>query len=129
MGDRMAQLTFSLLNIFDKGTVVCTAPTGGGGAGTGQGQFLAAITHQGDRGRVPLIGPAKGGFMNLIVSFDLHVNLRHSLSPYCRWSRPVKTGERQRVSLILANPGTHCVIVLRSSDILGIRTRESTKRG
>src|SRR5947209_11466700 len=99
MGDRMAQLTFSLLNIFDKGTVVCTAPTGGGGAGTGQGQFLAAITYQDDRGRAPLIGPAKGGFMDLVV---LHVNLRHSLSPYCRWSRPVKTGERQRVSLILA---------------------------
>ena len=45
VGNCMSQLSFSLLKVVYKGTVVCAAPTGGGGAVSGQSQFLAAITH------------------------------------------------------------------------------------
>jgi hypothetical protein len=68
----MSQLGFSLLKVVDKGPMVCAAPTGGGGAISGRRQFLAAITHQGDRGGVPFIGPAEWGFVDLVVPFDTY---------------------------------------------------------
>src|SRR5918997_6991660 len=92
MGHRVPQLAFSGpyvvdKSIIDKGAMICAAPTARVGTGISEGLFLAAITHQGNRGWVPLVGPAKGGFVDLVVPFDPHGDPRHSLVPSHRLTR------------------------------------------
>jgi hypothetical protein len=78
----MSQLRFPLVKVFYMDAMICAALTGGVDTGTtGQGQLLAAVTRKGDRGRVPLIGPAKGGFIDLVVPFEPLGDARHSLTP------------------------------------------------
>jgi len=77
---------FMHLDVADDVTMVCTTPTSSRGTGGGQGKPLAAVTHQGDGRRVPLIGPAKGGFVDLVVRFDVLDDPRHSLAPSNRLS-------------------------------------------
>jgi hypothetical protein len=67
VSELIPQPAFSLLYAPDDGAVVGAAPTGEYGSGARQGQLLAAVTHQGNGRRVPLIGSAKGGFVDLVV--------------------------------------------------------------
>ena len=80
VGDLIPQPAFSLLYVPDDGAVIGAAPTGEYGFIGRQGQLLAAVTHQGDGWRVPLIGSAKGGFVDLVVPLGTHGDSRHSLT-------------------------------------------------
>ncbi|MCA1730758.1 MAG: hypothetical protein LC751_15555 [Actinobacteria bacterium] len=82
MGYRVPQLVFSDSyvgdkSIIDKGAMICAAPTARVGTGISKGLFFAAVAHQGNCGWVPLVGPAKGGFVDLVVPFDPHGDPRH----------------------------------------------------
>src|SRR5215207_6450849 len=73
------QPAFSLLDVVDNGAVVGTAPTTGRrGADAGEGQLLAAIALEGEVRRMPLVGPAEGVFVDLVVPFDAHGDFSHS---------------------------------------------------
>jgi hypothetical protein len=82
----MSQVPFSLLEVLDKdlldiGAMVGTAPTSSRcGVVARQGQLLATGALKGCVRRVPLVGSSKGGFVDLVVSFDPFSNFHHSLS-------------------------------------------------
>jgi hypothetical protein len=92
MGHRVPQLIFSRSNvvdksIVDKGAMICAAPAGRVGTDISKGHLLAAVTHQGNCRWVPLIGPAKGGFVGFVVAFDSYGDPRHTLVPSHRLTR------------------------------------------
>src|SRR4028119_294865 len=93
VGIMTMQSPFSLLDIPDNSAMIHAAPTSGCGAGGSQCQLLATVTLEGDECRVPIIAPAKRGFLDLVVPFGTHDNFRHSLVPPCRPPRPVERGD------------------------------------
>jgi hypothetical protein len=101
VGNITTQSPFSLLDIPHNSAVVNAAPTSGYGAGGSQGQLLAAVTLECDKCRMPIVAPAKRGFVNLVVPFDTHDDFRQSLAPSCRPTRPVKARERPRNTTVI----------------------------
>jgi hypothetical protein len=84
------QPTFVLLDIADDGAMVSATPaTSGRGAGGSQGEPLATIALDDDLLRAPLIGPAEGDLMGLVVRLDALDNLGHLLAPSCCLTSPV----------------------------------------
>jgi hypothetical protein len=86
--------------------MIRAALTGRVGTGISKGHLLAAVAHQGDRGRVPLVGPAKGGFVDLVVAFYLHGDPRLSLVPSHHLTRHGRIVKDSKALLLLVCSST-----------------------
>ncbi len=88
VGDLKLQLAFSILDIRDNSAVVSSAPAYGCAAGACQAQFSATVAFHCNVGWMPLVGPAKWGFIDLVVPLDSHNALY--LDPFLPAARRVQ---------------------------------------
>ena len=70
-------------------------------AGGGYGGPLAAVALEDDPLRMPLVAPAEGNLVRLVVRFSVFDDPRHSLTPSCRLTYPLKARERPRDAVVV----------------------------
>ena len=122
VGERVGQTAFALLDVVGEATEVGTAPrTGGYSAGSTKDQLLAAIAHENDVRRMPLVDLPERDFTGLVVRIDALDDLRHGLVPLPAARRIQQRFTKDSVmSLILRSLyHAHCaVMVARAKDNL-----------
>ena len=103
VGGLVRQPRFPPPDVVDDDAVVCAAPmtTGVRWAGGGYGGPLAAVALEEDPLRMPLVAPTKGNLVRLVVRSLVFDDPRHSLTPSCRLTHPLKARERPRDAVVV----------------------------
>jgi hypothetical protein len=82
-------------------------------AGGRYGGPLAAVALEDDPPRMPLVAPAEGNLVRLVVCFSVFDDPRHSLTPSRRPTRPLKARESPRdAAVVCVNEPTLVRVIL-----------------